>query len=443
MNTPTLFGLFDCLLFVVLVLFILYLLSNTRYTGIERKLLLRGFLLKAFATIALLVYYQYGQHGVGDIYGYYKESVYLSNLLYSDPLLFFKYIFSAPESVNFPSINPLVHDFMFEKDEAFVVKLGGIVSVFMQGSFLNISLIFSTIAYWGGWKIYQVYSQLYPAYKKPLGFAIVFAPSLVFWGTALTKDSICIGGLGFLIFALFHLFVFRKHIFRNLIVLMLCILIFLNVKIYILMAAFPSLMISFIVKFVRGIKNPLIKIILIPTSFVALILLVSFAQGAFQGVLEKYAFEHLAETIVTNYSYLSKETGAGSVYDLGKIEPTLPSVLSKFLPAVNVTLFRPYPWEIKNMSTVFAAIESLLTVFLTIFVLLRVGLIRSFRMMFSNTELLFSVLFCIIFAFAVGVTSGNFGTLIRYKIPLLPFYYSALVILYYENLHRKKEIRLS
>jgi hypothetical protein len=34
-----------------------------------------------------------------------------------------------------------------------------------------------------------------------------------------------------------------------------------------------------------------------------------------------------------------------------------------------------------------------------------------------------------IFAFSVGFTSYNFGSLVRYKIPLMPFYYIALFIL--------------
>jgi hypothetical protein len=37
--------------------------------------------------------------------------------------------------------------------------------------------------------------------------------------------------------------------------------------------------------------------------------------------------------------------------------------------------------------------------------------------------------FSLIFAISVGISSGNFGTLVRYKIPLMPFYLSGLYIL--------------
>jgi hypothetical protein len=39
----------------------------------------------------------------------------------------------------------------------------------------------------------------------------------------------------------------------------------------------------------------------------------------------------------------------------------------------------------------------------------------------------------LIFAFAVGISSYNFGALSRYKIPCLPFYALGLVLVYYKN----------
>jgi hypothetical protein len=44
------------------------------------------------------------------------------------------------------------------------------------------------------------------------------------------------------------------------------------------------------------------------------------------------------------------------------------------------------------------------------------------------------LVFAISFSFGVGVNSYNFGTLVRYKIPMMPFYVSGLYILrYYAN----------
>jgi hypothetical protein len=54
-------------------------------------------------------------------------------------------------------------------------------------------------------------------------------------------------------------------------------------------------------------------------------------------------------------------------------------------------------------------------------------------MIVKDPNLTFCLVFSIIFAFAVGISSYNFGALSRYKIPCLPFYAAALVILLYNQ----------
>ena len=55
----------------------------------------------------------------------------------------------------------------------------------------------------------------------------------------------------------------------------------------------------------------------------------------------------------------------------------------------------------------------------------------------NNPNVLFTLIFSIAFAFAVGVSTFNFGTLVRYKIPLLPFFLVALILI----LHHSKSER--
>jgi ABC-type uncharacterized transport system permease subunit len=55
----------------------------------------------------------------------------------------------------------------------------------------------------------------------------------------------------------------------------------------------------------------------------------------------------------------------------------------------------------------------------------------------GNKMVLLCVLFSLIFSLAVGLTSGNFGTLMRYKIPMMPFYFSALAMIYVSESKKK------
>lgn len=62
--------------------------------------------------------------------------------------------------------------------------------------------------------------------------------------------------------------------------------------------------------------------------------------------------------------------------------------------------------------------------------------------MFRHRILFFTVYFSLFFSFSVGLTTSNFGSLVRYKIPAIPFYVISLIIIsssYKELLAEDKE----
>ena len=126
--------------------------------------------------------------------------------------------------------------------------------------------------------------------------------------------------------------------------------------------------------------------------------------------------------------YSSKEQN-GSFYTLGDIEYSTMGMLKVFPKAINVSLFRPYIWEIRKPILLAASLEGIVTLYLTITLLFKTGFVRFLKLIASNPEVQFCLVFSIIFGFAVGFTSFNFGALARYKIPFMPFYYIALFIL--------------
>src|SRR5204863_6631919 len=99
----------------------------------------------------------------------------------------------------------------------------------------------------------------------------------------------------------------------------------------------------------------------------------------------------------------------------------------------NVTLFRPYIWESKKIIVLISALEALLFLFITLKVLFTVGIVKVWRTISNDPAIQFCLVFSIIFAFAVGISSYNFGALSRYKIPCVPFYAMALILIYYKN----------
>lgn len=148
--------------------------------------------------------------------------------------------------------------------------------------------------------------------------------------------------------------------------------------------------------------------------------------------LESFALDNIVETALA-LSYNLSKLDAGSSYDLGEIEPTLTGLLKKMPAAINVTLFRPYLWEVNSAVMLFAALESFLIFITSIHILLKVGINKTISSIFNSGDIMFCIIFSIIFGFATGISSNNFGSLVRYKIPTMPIYITGLFIVYYIN----------
>ena len=94
--------------------------------------------------------------------------------------------------------------------------------------------------------------------------------------------------------------------------------------------------------------------------------------------------------------------------------------------AIVATLYRPFLWESKKLSTLLSSLESLVMMLFTLIVLKRVGIRKFISTLLSDPMVLYCFLFAVVFALFVGATTLNFGTLVRYKIPAMPFYVIAL-----------------
>ena len=157
---------------------------------------------------------------------------------------------------------------------------------------------------------------------------------------------------------------------------------------------------------------------------------------------ERYAVTRLAATArITAYDirYWSGRF-AGSGYSLGELDGSFESMVRLAPQAINVSLFRPYLWEVKNILMLFSAVESLVLLGVCVYVIGKQR-VRIFSAL-SDPNILFAVSFALVFAFAIGVSTYNFGTLVRYKVPLLPFMVTALILISDYRKSERKEERL-
>lgn len=130
----------------------------------------------------------------------------------------------------------------------------------------------------------------------------------------------------------------------------------------------------------------------------------------------------------------------GSVYDLGHLDGDVASTLSLAPSAAWVTFFRPYIWESKNIITLLAALESSFFLVFTFATLYKTGAVKCLRLIWKDPFLIFCLSYSIFYGIIIGLISGNFGTLVRYKIPILPFYLCAIIILYAHKKSKKRAL---
>lgn len=69
-----------------------------------------------------------------------------------------------------------------------------------------------------------------------------------------------------------------------------------------------------------------------------------------------------------------------------------------------------------------SGIESLFFLYYFVKVFMNGKAYRALGILFRDHVIMFCIPFIIIIAIAIGLTSFNYGALVRYKIPILPFF---------------------
>ena len=203
----------------------------------------------------------------------------------------------------------------------------------------------------------------------------------------------------------------------------------LTIKIYILMAFLPSAILWIFFSKYNQIRSSMVRLMMLPVIIVVAVASGYFATVKASAENPKYALDAIAKTAQVTAYDIRYWTGrhAGSGYSLGELDGSIESMLRLAPQAINVTLFRPYLWEVNNPLMLLSAIESFIVTLLVLYLI--IGKRLAFVKTLIQADILFALTFSIIFGFAVGVSTFNFGTLVRYKIPMMPFFVIALILI--------------
>ncbi|MBL6876444.1 MAG: hypothetical protein ISR01_06595 [Chitinophagales bacterium] len=395
---------------------------------------LKGLFLKLFGAFGIsIIYFFY--YGSGDTIFYFRRAVLIDSVLFSKLDVGLKLLFANPMIIDPQTFGYFKAIRAWDASTYFVVKLAAITNLFCFDSYLSNAFIFAALSFIGIWRLYKMLLGIFPEKKQILAWSFLFIPSVFFWGSGILKDNVTYGFLGIFISSFYYLFIERRQLFKNLVLLLVSTYVIGIIKSYILLAAIPSMFIWLYLKFRGKIKSSVLKALATP-------ILLFFIFGAGYGTLQiagssfnKFSIDNAqekAEDMQRWHTYRVEvlKGGDGSSYHLGKVDFTPIGILTKIPKAINAALFRPYLWEAGNVVVLLSAIESSFFLIITIrfFLLFSINMSAGFNYMSKNPIIYFMFVFSFIFAFSVGFTSFNFGALSRYRIPLLPFYVSAILL---------------
>jgi hypothetical protein len=297
-----------------------------------------------------------------------------------------------------------------------LVGAGGVVggSVFSGLCLLSRVGLFTVCARWFPW-----------VRRDYLYMAITLMPSVVIWSSGYFKEAVALTGLCTVVWGLDLIFAQRRYIIPAALVFVGFWMVFLF-KGFFLVPLALALGLQLIAA--RSAARPgargeasLVRIALGAALGVA-------GVFALSSLFPQLSLEQLTER-TSELQAIGRTVTGGSSYQLGESLPTTLGGQLAFAPqAIFTALFRPLIIESTNALMVFNSLETSVLLLVSV-LLLRGSWSERWRLLVRSPALVFCVVFVLAIALGIGLATSNLGTLSRYRMPLVPFFAVALLVL--------------
>ncbi|RYF90389.1 MAG: hypothetical protein EOO03_03800 [Chitinophagaceae bacterium] len=425
-------------LILIPYLIIFFLLARSMAKQEEPRLrpyMMTAFWLRMLGCVLYSMIMQY-YYGYGDSFTYFKGSNFFTSKISEDPGNIHYLFASAKDIAEWYKASP-ESDFAFSgyfthPSGNMVMRVSAFLSYVSFNRFLIISLFFAFFSFVGQWRMFRVFDDINKKQRTGLmAIAVLYSPSLWFWGSGLLKDSLCLGGLGCMVYILYNAIEKRKLSPWNVIAFLAIFYCVAVIKSYITNILLISIVFTMAFVFIQKINNYIIRIglllFIILISFVGLSLIDISSQIndlVEDAVMQINAYQQNYETVSAEM-----EDSKGG-FTMKAIDPSLSTIIKRAPGVVLSCLYRPFLWESRKIIILFTSLESTVLLYCTLYLLFKGKIVGFFKPIFAERYMFFSFTLSILFALIIGFTTFNFGTMIRYKIIFLPFFYFMLVRLY-------------
>ena len=291
----------------------------------------------------------------------------------------------------------------------FIIAIGASLFSLIGPSLAGAMALFSIASFWGQFLFYCSFVRAFPnGNRRTAALVLFFFPSVVFWTAAFGKDALTLLAISFIAYGIARRFDARGW---TLIVTGLVFASLVRPHIGAFLAA--SLFMSFLIADInRGGRRMIgLKLLLFPVFLAVCLAVVIYSRDS----LQLNSFDDASAR--AEFSYVNNQA-AGSAFGEGE-------TVEDRLIRSPVLMFRPFPWEVTNLTAVPASCESIV-LFVVIFFRGKY-LFRLLRKARSNPLVLFSILFFLIFSVVWSISISNFGLLARQRVMVLPLILALIV----------------
>jgi hypothetical protein len=380
-----------------------------------------GFVVHVVASITLLYVMDHVFSDTGsDVHGYLQEGALLAKLM----------------DVDLGRWGPQVVRCLFQREHdlplgegsstASMSAITGLALFFLGNAPYAVNLLFAIMSFHGKWWLYVGLRDSYEygaIQNRRILIATMFVPSAVFWSAGIVKESFALTGVGMLTLGLSRFLHGRRRVAG----------IAWSIAGVVTIGLFkPYLLFPFVIAagaWYLTSRSRVSTIVVKPIYWIVGASIAAAGVALLSSAFPEYGIEGLGERVANQQTY-GEIAGGGSYYSLG--DPTKRSFAGQlaFAPLGLLTcLARPFVFEAHNFTSLIAALEITLLIALFVRAIVRVSMREMWRRVVGSPLVLFATLFTVLGATAVGLATTNFGTLSRYRVPLMPLYVFVILVL--------------
>jgi hypothetical protein len=191
---------------------------------------------KIIGAIALGIIYQFYYSG-GDTFSYHTHgSRPLWEAFVDSPMDGIRMFFShGTYGVGLGDIGEKIW-FWRDPSSFFIIQIAACLDLLTFSSYSATAVLFSVMAFTGGWMLYYVFYKTNPELYRILAICCLFIPSVIFWGSGILKDTVTFTFLGVSTFCIYRIVFERRVKFLYFLLLLTSFFVIFSVKKYILIS---------------------------------------------------------------------------------------------------------------------------------------------------------------------------------------------------------------